>query len=81
MRSYAYLHVGLVRISTWVSRLLAELASLNAPLRVQFREGMDLWVVYNEDWQTERTRALGAPLEPWSVGRALMVKYTRTIIR
>ena len=50
----------------------------NVRLRYAFAEGTDLWLVYNEDLDTQRdqpTSGLGAPL---SLARALLLKYTHT---
>jgi hypothetical protein len=55
----------------------ADVASLNARLRYRFREGNDLWLVYDEGLNTERD-ATGAPRLPLSQNRALLVKYTYT---
>ncbi len=56
----------------------AHTASANARLRYNFREGNDLWVVYNETANTDR--GLLVPEPPFSQSRALMVKYTHTLI-
>jgi hypothetical protein len=58
---------------------VAELGSLNARFRYHFREGTDLWIVYNEGFHTERDLA-DVPRLPLSSGRTLMVKYTHTFI-
>ncbi|HEX9580247.1 MAG TPA: DUF5916 domain-containing protein [Gemmatimonadales bacterium] len=53
-------------------------ASLNGRLRYNLREGNDLWIVYNEEVNTDRfTRS---PVPPASQGRAVMVKYTHTLV-
>jgi len=58
---------------------VSDLAAANVRFRYHFREGTDLWVVYNEGWNTNRD-----PLEreflPRTAGRTLMVKYNRTFI-
>jgi hypothetical protein len=54
-------------------------ASVNARLRYNYREGNDLWVVYNEAVNTDRSGLVPEP--PFSQSRALMVKYTYTLIR
>jgi hypothetical protein len=58
---------------------VSDLAAANVRFRYHFREGTDLWVVYNEGWHTDRD-----PLEreylPRTAGRTLMVKYNRTFI-
>lgn len=48
-------------------------ADLNLRLRYQVAEGTDLWLVYNEGLDTDRITQ-----EPLSLGRALIVKYSRT---
>lgn len=53
-------------------------ASVNARLRYNFREGNDLWIVYNETVSTDPV--LIVPPPPFSQPRALMVKYTHTFI-
>jgi uncharacterized protein YhjY with autotransporter beta-barrel domain len=54
-------------------------ASVNARLRYNFREGNDLWVVYNETANTDRDSLRPEP--PFSQNRALVVKYTHTLGR
>jgi hypothetical protein len=54
-------------------------ASVNARLRYNFREGNDLWVVYNETANTDRDSLRPEP--PFSQNRALVVKYTHTLVR
>lgn len=62
----------------WQYNSVADVASVNARLRYNVREGNDLWVVYNEAVNTDRlTRT---PLPPVSQGRAVMVKYTHTLV-
>jgi hypothetical protein len=50
----------------------ADAASINSRLRYHFREGQDLWLVYNEGFNTDRP--LSAPRLPLSGGRAMMIK-------
>ncbi len=57
----------------------ARTASVNARLRYNFREGNDLWVVYNETANTGRAGLVPEP--PLSQSRGLMVKYTYTWVR
>ena len=52
--------------------------SVNARFRYHFREGVDLWVVYNEGYFMDRTNGGVDPRLPFSSGRALMVKYSHT---
>lgn len=58
---------------------VANLATFNARFRYHFREGTDLWIVYNEGVNTERDVA-AQPRLPVSAGRTLMVKYSHTLI-
>ena len=52
--------------------------TVNARFRYHFREGVDLWVVYNEGYHMDRTNGGIDPRLPFSAGRALMVKYSHT---
>ncbi len=54
--------------------------SLNARFRYHFGEGNDLWLVYDEGLNTERDVFVGPSL-PFSNSRALVLKYTHTLIR
>ena len=54
--------------------------SLNVRFRYHFREGTDLWVVYNEGLYNERDDGPG-PRRPLSAGRAVMVKYSHAFVR
>jgi hypothetical protein len=54
-------------------------ANVNARLRYNFREGNDLWVVYDERANTDREGLVPEP--PFSQCRALLVKYTHTLVR
>ena len=54
--------------------------SLNVRFRYHFREGTDLWIVYNEGLYNERDDGLG-PRRPLSAGRAVMVKYSHAFVR
>jgi hypothetical protein len=52
----------------------------NLRLRYAIAEGTDVWLVYNEGLDTERSRDLiGAPLSPFSLSRTLILKYTHTL--
>ncbi len=51
--------------------------SVNARLRYHFREGTDLWIVYNEGFNLERDNGLD-PRLPLSAGRTLLLKYSHT---
>ncbi|MCG8469186.1 MAG: DUF5916 domain-containing protein, partial [Gemmatimonadetes bacterium] len=57
---------------------LEDLTTLNARFRYHFREGTDLWIVYNEGYNLERDNGLD-PRLPLSAGRTLMVKYSHTL--
>ena len=60
----------------------ADQALVNARFRYHFREGVDLWVVYNEGYYTDRVNGRANhrdPILPFSSGRALMVKYSHTL--
>ena len=50
---------------------------VNARFRYNFREGRDLWLVYNETLNTDR--GLLEPRLPLSRSRAFLVKYTHTL--
>ena len=54
--------------------------SVNARLRYNFREGRDLWLVYNETLDTERAAPLTQPPPPFTQNRTMVVKYTHTLI-
>jgi hypothetical protein len=51
----------------------------NIRLRYAFAEGTDLWLVYNEGLDTERTRDLIGVRPPLSLARTVIVKYTHTL--
>jgi len=52
----------------------------NGRLRYHFREGQDLWIVYNEAVNTDRD-VLTGPRLPFSNSRVFLIKYTHTFIR
>jgi hypothetical protein len=52
--------------------------SVNARLRINPREGTDLYIVYSENLRTD-DRDLLSPVPPRSRGRTLLVKYSRTL--
>jgi hypothetical protein len=57
---------------------VADLAAVNARFRYHFREGTDLWIVYNQGLNTDRDSL--EPLRgPLTSGRSLMVKYSHTV--
>jgi hypothetical protein len=51
---------------------------INTRLRYNFREGRDLWVVYNETLNTDRPE-LPLPRPPLTRLRAFVLKYTHTL--
>ena len=50
----------------------------NVRMRYNFSEGTDLWIVYNEGLNTERSLDPGQPTLPLSTSRAFIVKYSYT---
>lgn len=54
----------------------ADVVSVNVRFRYNVREGNDLYLVYNEGLNTERSRA--QPALPLSNTRAILTKYTHT---
>jgi hypothetical protein len=82
-------HLGRVRLDVAMDTHLSlsaflqynsteKVASANARIRYHFREGSDLWIVYDEGMNTARD-VVGGPRLPLSQNRALLVKYTYTI--
>ena len=69
-------HVSLNTLAQYNS--LADQTSINARFRYHFREGTDLWIVYNEGFNFDRDNGLD-PRLPVSAGRAIMVKYSHTL--
>ena len=57
----------------------SDLTAGNVRFRYNFREGNDLWIVYNEGWNMDRFRE--RPTLPASAGRTVMIKYTYTFVR
>ena len=51
---------------------------INTRLRYNFREGRDLWIVYNETLNTDRPE-FPLPQPPFTRQRAFVVKYTHTM--
>jgi Domain of unknown function (DUF5916) len=67
-------------MSTFVQyNSLTDQLTTNARARYYFREGQDLWLVWNEGLNLERN-VLGVPRLPRSQARTLSVKYTHTLI-
>ncbi|MDA0312509.1 MAG: DUF5916 domain-containing protein, partial [Gemmatimonadetes bacterium] len=58
---------------------LTQQATTNARLRYNFREGQDLWLVWNEGLNLDRD-VLGAPRLPRTNARTLTMKYTHTLV-
>lgn len=83
-------HLGQVRIQTALDTHLSATAflqynsvsdvfSINTRIRYHFGEGNDLWLVYNEGFNTERHQPFG-PMLPVTDSRAILLKYTYTFI-
>jgi hypothetical protein len=53
---------------------------VNLRLRYNFREGSDLWLVYDEGFNTDRDQPGGLPALPSSNLRVLRIKLTHTFI-
>ena len=53
-----------------------EAVAANVRFRYNFREGNDLWIVYNEGLNTDRRRQ--DPVLPLTDSRVILVKYTYT---
>ncbi|HSG08805.1 MAG TPA: DUF5916 domain-containing protein [Longimicrobiales bacterium] len=58
---------------------LTDVVSANARFRYNFREGQDLWLVWNEGLNMQR-EVLGVPRLPFSQARVLTMKYTHTLV-
>ncbi len=58
---------------------LTDQVSTNARLRYAFREGQDLWLVWNEGLNLQRD-VVGLPRLPFSEARTLTMKYTHTLV-
>jgi len=58
---------------------LTDQITTNSRLRYNFREGQDLWLVWNEGINLERD-ILGVPRLPLSNARTFTVKYTHTFV-
>lgn len=80
-------HLTHMRVSTALNNRVSAVAfvqfnstrntfTTNARFRYNFREGNDLWIVYNEGVNTHRRRS--APVLPFSDNRAVLLKYTHT---
>ncbi len=56
-----------------------ERLDLNVRLRYAFSEGTDLWLVYNEGLDADRTQDPAMAPMPLSLSRAFILKFSRTI--
>jgi hypothetical protein len=54
---------------------------VNFRLRYNLREGSDIWVVYDEGFNTDRDSPAGTPRLPFSAARFFRVKVTHTLSR
>ncbi|MEO1023139.1 MAG: DUF5916 domain-containing protein [Bacteroidota bacterium] len=60
---------------------VAELVGVNFRFRYNFREGRDLWFVFNETANTNRDRVeMGLPRLPFVQARTITLKYTHAFI-
>jgi hypothetical protein len=84
-------HVARLRIGAAANARLSATALLqlnsvddrlgvNLRFRYNFREGSDLWLVYDEGFNTDRDQAGGLPTLPASDSRVLRIKLTHTFI-
>jgi len=65
--------VGLLRLNSVENRV-----AVNLRARYNFREGSDLWLVYDEGFDTDRDSDGTLPRLPVSQGRVVRVKMTHT---
>ncbi len=83
-------HLGLLKLNTALNprvsmstfaqySSVANRTSVNVRFRYHFREGTDLWVVYNEGLYNERDNG-PEPRWPRSAGRTAMVKYSHALV-
>lgn len=81
-------HIARIRIGTAINNKIStnglvqfnstlELVSANIRFRYNFREGNDLWIVYNEGLNTSLNHY--TPELPLSDTRTVLIKYTHTI--
>ena len=89
----ADIHVGRLRIRTALNSQASGNAflqynsttdrlDLNIRLRYNFAEGTDLWLVFDEGLDVERSLEPGSVSRPpWSRGRSFVVKYTHALGR
>ncbi|MGH7552631.1 MAG: hypothetical protein ACREMQ_06340, partial [Longimicrobiales bacterium] len=85
----ANLHVARLRVRTALNARTSgnafvqyssttDRVDFNIRLRYAFAEGTDLWLVYNEGLDAERSRDVTGVWSPRSLSRALILKYTHT---
>src|SRR5690606_32503465 len=85
----ANIHVGRLRVRTALNARASgdafvqynsttDRLDVNVRLRYSFAEGTDLWLVYNEGLDTDRPGDIEARA-PFSLSRALILKYTHTL--
>ena len=83
-------HLGQIRIQTALNthfsatvflqyNSVADVFIVNTRIRYHFGEGNDLWLVFNEGFNTERHQSFG-PMLPVTDSRAILLKYTYTFI-
>ena len=84
-------HVGQLRVGAAANSRLSATALVqvnsvddrlgaNLRLRYNFGEGSDLWLVYDEGFNTDREPELGMPRLPWSDIRVVRLKLTHTFV-
>ncbi|MCG8604608.1 hypothetical protein MJD09_06345, partial [bacterium] len=84
-------HLPRIRIQTALNRHFSvasfvqynsqmDRVSINTRLRYHFKEGKDLWLVYNEGLNSDRTQ-MQLPRLPVTESRTVLLKYTHTFIR
>jgi hypothetical protein len=80
-------HIGRLRIGTALDTKfsvnaflqysnISDFGAANVRLRYNFREGNDLWLVYNEGYNLDRDRS--EPALPLTDNRTILLKYTYT---
>lgn len=67
--------VALVQLNSVDDRV-----GVNLRLRYNLREGSDIWLVYDEGFNTDRDTAAGMPRLPLSDARFFRVKVTHTFV-
>jgi hypothetical protein len=63
----------------WQFSSVEDFAAANVRVRYNFREGNDLWFVFNEGMNLDRDRT--DPMLPRTDNRTLLLKYTHTFAR